>query len=308
MPERPFRFGLLCGAVHSRVKLAERLRKAEDDGFSTALFTDHFSGGLAPFAAMATAAAACGLRVGTLVAANDFRHPADLAREAATIDLLSEGRLELGIGTGWMRPDYAGSGIALDPPAQRVQRLEEAVAVLKGLWTGEEFSFNGVHYRVAMRGRPLPSQKPHPPLLIAGSGPRMLALAGREADTVGITATAGKDTAEDFRSALFSAGESLPRRLEWIREAASSRRQQPELNVLIHEAFGDAAAVENMANKAGVETAAILSSPHLLVGDRQQVMETLIERRERFGISYVAFASTIDVEAIAPVVRQLAGG
>jgi probable F420-dependent oxidoreductase len=264
--EHPFRFGVLAGPAQSRRHWIEGARQAEDLGYSTWLASDHFGSGPAPIPALAVAAEATSLRVGTLVLANDFRHPAAVAKEAATLDLLSDGRLELGIGTGWLDTDYEGSGIPFDEPRLRVERLMEAVDVIKGLWSGKPFSYDGTHYRIDMAGQPLPAQRPHPPLLIAGSGPRMLRFAAHNAQIVSVTATLGRDSRDDFWSGAVGAGSTIRQQVEWIRQAAPG---DPELNVLVHhvEVTRDGrAAAERVGAEVGVDAEAVLASPHLLIG------------------------------------------
>jgi len=309
MTSRPFRFGVMASRHDSLADLADHARRAEEAGFSTLLVSDHFGDALAPLPTLAVASQVSALRIGTLVLANDFRHPAAVAKEAATIDLLSEGRLELGLGTGWLSDDYERSGIPLDPPATRVDRLEEAITVLKGIWSGEDFSFSGDHYQVAMAGHPVPVQRPHPPLLMGGSGRRMLSIAGREADIVSITATRGQDSRGGYGAAMLRSGDGLAERVAWVGEAASGRDIEPELNVLVHEVVvtdrrGEAAA--RLGAGPGVPPESVLESPHVLVGSHDEIAETLIERRERFGISYIAVGADAR-DDLAPVVRRLAG-
>jgi probable F420-dependent oxidoreductase len=167
---------------------AETARRIEASGFSTLLMPDHFDDRFAPLPALTAAAAATTtLRLGTYVADNDYRHPVVLAKEAATVDVLFGGRFELGIGAGWERRDYHWSGIAFDPPARRVERLREAITVLKGLFADGACTYAGHHYRItALDGTPKPTQRPHPPILLGAGGPKMLELAGREADIVSV--------------------------------------------------------------------------------------------------------------------------
>jgi probable F420-dependent oxidoreductase len=185
---KPFRFGVQVSQVDSASQWRDKARKLEDLGFSTLFMPDHFGQELAPLPAIAMAAAhTTTLRVGSLVFDNDYKHPAILAKEAATIDLLSDGRLELGIGAGWMRTDYDQLGLPYDPPAVRVDRFEEALQVIKQCFTGEQFTFHGEHYRISdYASWPKPVQQPRPPLLIGGGGKRVLSIAAREADIVGI--------------------------------------------------------------------------------------------------------------------------
>lgn len=180
--DRRFRFGAQMSFAATRDEWVAKARRVEELGYSTLSVPDHFDDQLAPFPAlMAAAAATTTLRVGTLVLDNDYRHPLLTAKEAATVDLLSGGRLELGMGAGWLRSDYEQSGIGCDPPAVRIERLGEGLAVVKGLLAGGKFSFCGLHYTVTHHaGTPQPVQRPRPPILVGGGGRRILTLAARE--------------------------------------------------------------------------------------------------------------------------------
>ena len=189
--DRKFRFGVMCSHAASAAEFREKARTAEALGYSTLFVPDHFiDHPLAPMPAMATAAAVTDtLRIGSLVLGNDYKHPVVLAREAATLDLLSDGRLELGLGAGWMTADYDKAGLELDRPGVRIERLEESIAILKGLMTDGPFTFEGKHYTVTdLDGEPKPVQRPHPPFIIGGGAPKILGLAAREAAIVGVNA------------------------------------------------------------------------------------------------------------------------
>ena len=208
-------------------------RKVEDLGYSTVFIPDHFTDQWAPMVALTVAAeATTTLNVGTLVIGNDYRHPVVLAKEAATLDLVSEGRLELGIGAGWQATDYEQSGIVCDPPAVRVDRLEESIAVLKALWRGETPDFTGVHYQVAgAEGLPLASRPRGPKLMVGGGSKRVLSLAGREADIVGLNPR----LAEGFigpKSIASATPAHYDERLGWVRAAAGDRFEEIELQCL----------------------------------------------------------------------------
>src|SRR5918911_860639 len=199
---RPFRFGLNTFGVTSLAAWKDLARRAEDQGYSTLSVADHTFTPLAPLSSLAMSAAFTNrLRLGTYVLGNDFWHPTIIAREAATIDLLSEGRLELGIGSGWRKGDYSERGLRLDPPGVRIERLEEAVRLIKQLFTGEPQSFSGKYYTTdGLVSRPTPVQRPHPPILIGGGGRRMLSLAARQADIVSLNLRTTSDGGLDFRS------------------------------------------------------------------------------------------------------------
>lgn len=307
---RPFRFGCsLAGFDHGH-DWAETARRIENLGYSTMLVPDHLGDQLAPLPALAVAAAATTrLRVGSFVLSNDFRHPVLLAKEAATVDLLAGGRLELGLGAGWRREEYETAGLAFDPGAVRLARLEESVAVLKGLWTGRPFSFAGDHYRIGeLEGRPVPAQVGGPPLFLGGGGPRLLALAGRVADIVGLAPRSRPDGTLDPADVTTEATDT---KLGVIREAAGSRFADLELNALVLAArVGSTVSrrrqADELATAWGVPTDAVLASPHAVLGSSDQVVDDLLARRERFGISYITVPEPA-MDAFAPVVAALDG-
>jgi len=219
---KPFRFGLQVSQCESGRAWRDKARKLEDLGYSTLFMPDHFGEELAPLPAIAMAAAhTTTLKVGALVFDNDYKHPAILAKEAATIDLLCDGRLELGIGAGWMKTDYDALGLQYDPPAVRVDRFEEALHVIKQCFTGEKFTYHGEHYRISdYASYPKPAQA-HLPILVGGGGKRVLSLAAREADIIGVNPNLrageiGLDAATD------SLQEQTDRKIAWIREAAGA--------------------------------------------------------------------------------------
>ena len=306
----PFRFGVQASGPADAAGWSEFARKAESLGVSTLTMADHFSDQLAPIAGlMAAAMATSDLRVGALVLCNDYRHPVVVAKEAATIDVLSGGRLELGLGAGWMTTDYAEAGLDLDPAGTRIDRLAEAVGVVKALFAGDAVHHSGEHYRIdGLVGTPAPVQRPHPPLLIGGGGPRVLRLAAREADIVGVNI--------DLRAGVIDASagpnatlEATDEKIAWIRDAAGQRVDDIELQIRVHLATvtddrnGVAAA---MAPALGLTPAAALETPHALVGTTSQIAEQLIARRERWGLSYIGISAS-SLDEMAPVIAQLAG-
>jgi probable F420-dependent oxidoreductase len=290
---------------------AEQARKAEDLGYSTILVPDHFGDQLAPVPAlMAAADASTTLRIGSLVFDNDYRHPVVLAKEAATLDVLSDGRLELGIGAGWMRSDYEQSGIPYDPPGTRVDRFAEGVAVVAGLLGSEEpFSFSGAHYTVTGHALlPRPVQRPRPPLILGGGGRRVLGIAGRWADIVSINVDlrAGLGGVE---SAPNASPEATRAKVGWVRDAAGDRFDDIELNCLIGFAMitDDAQKIiDAMAPTFGIDPAEARHVPLALIGTIEEMVDELQWRRHEYGISY--FSIEADCwEALAPVVSRLAG-
>jgi probable F420-dependent oxidoreductase len=308
--ERRFRFAAQIAGAQSRKEWVDKARQAEDLGYSTLTMPDHFGDQLAPVPAMMAAAEATSrLRIGTLVFGNDYRHPLVLAKEAATMDLLSEGRLELGIGAGWSRSDYEQAGMAYDPPGVRVCRLEEAVQVIKGLFADGPFSFSGRHYSIRDHdGRPKPLQRPHPPIVIGGGGRRMLSLAARHADIVSVNPNlqaglGGPETAPDATPA------ATERKLGWVRQAAGERFGSIELNVLVGFVMvtdRPEELAQAMSPTFGVPPPECLRSPLVLVGTLDSMVEELQRRREEWGFSYVGFDSD-SWKDMAPVVSRLAG-
>jgi probable F420-dependent oxidoreductase len=307
---RPFRFGVLASKARSSSEWTETARKAEDLGYSTLVMPDHFGDQLSPIAALSTAAAVTQtLRVGTLVFANDFRHPAVLAKETATLDLLSDGRLEVGVGAGWMSADYSWTGIVEDRPGVRIDRMIEAIAVLRGLWGDGAFSFDGDHYTISeMNGRPKPVQPGGPPLVVGGGGKRVLSTAARLADIVGVNPNVGEGNVGPEAIASMSA-EATDEKLGWVRAAAGDRFDEIEISILkfVTVVTDDRAAVaEKVGGAMGMDSATLLASPHTLVGSAEQVADELIEQRERWQGSYVTVQSDA-LETFAPVVAALAG-
>jgi probable F420-dependent oxidoreductase len=308
--DRRFRFGVQLHNAPDGKAWAELARKVENLGYSTAFIPDHFGDQLSPIPAlMAAADATTDLRVGALVLDNDFKHPVVLAKEIATMDILSGGRVELGIGAGWMRTDYETSGIPYDEPRVRVDRLEESIAVLKGLFAEGAFSFKGDHYTIAdLDGMPKPLQQPHPPFLVGGGGKRMLSIAAREAAIVGINPNlrAGEISPDVGKDATAAA---MDRKVGWVRDAAGDRFDDLELNVLVFVAMisDDRQQVaEMLAGGFGLTPEEALEVPSAVVGSVEECCELLQARRERWGLSYVVFQEG-GMEAMAPVVAKLAG-
>ncbi len=306
---RKFHFGVQIGSATSRKDWLQKVKKAEDIGFTTIAMPDHFSEQLGPIPALMTVAENSNLRLGTLVLDNDYKHPVVLAKEAATIDLLSEGRVELGIGAGWMRTDYEMSGIPYDAPSVRVDRFEEGLKVLKGAFAEGPFSFEGKHYTITnYDGQPKPVQKPHPPFLIGAGGKRMLTIAAREADIIGINPNlrAGEVSVEAGRD---GAPERADLKLAWVREAAGNRFDEIEFQSLVYigvvtdDRKGQA---ENFAPAFGLTTEEALEAPNALVGTVEQICEDLRARRERWGLSYYTLGEWV-MDDLAPVVEQLTG-
>jgi probable F420-dependent oxidoreductase len=310
MTARPFRFGVQASKAADRAGWVGLARRVEDQGYATLTMPDHFDDQLAPVPAlMAAADATDTLRVGALVWDNDYRHPLVLAKELATVDVLSGGRLEIGIGAGWMRTDYDAAGMAYDPAGVRIDRFVEAIAVMKGLFGDEPVTFEGAHYRISgHQGRPTPVQRPWPPFLIGGGGKRVLGIAGREADIVGVNATLVNGTID--ADALASMGPAaIDEKVGWVRAGAGDRFDQIEMNVraffvrVTDDRIGTA---QGIADMLGFTRDDVLDTPFALIGTPAQIVEDLLARRERWGFSYVIVGPE-DVDAFAPVVAELVG-
>jgi probable F420-dependent oxidoreductase len=317
---KPFRFLAEPGDVTDGPALREAARRAESIGISVLVYPDHV---VVPFGfvpLLATAAAATErLRVAPFVANNDLRHPALLAQDLATLDVLTDGRVEVAIGAGWNRPEYDALGLPFEPVGIRVARLAEAVAVLKGSFGDGPFSFVGAHYRVTDHdGLPKPRQRPHPPIFIGGGGRRVLTLAGAEADIVGLAPrtlpglAAGEVVRSDPRSITIAA---TLEKLDWVRAAAGDRFDDLELNVyptgsppMLTDAARKAAAdvLDGIRARTGVDVPVddYLESPHVFIGSVDGLVAKFAELRERLGISSFMVG---DVGTLAPVVERLAG-
>jgi probable F420-dependent oxidoreductase len=307
---RLFRFGVQLHTATDGADLAAKARRAEELGYSTAFFPDHFGDQLAPLPALiAIADATAELRVGTLVLDNDYRHPVVLAKELATVDVLSGGRLEAGLGAGWMRSDYDQSGIPMDPPKVRVDRFEEGLRVIKNAFADGPQDFSGEHYTVTgYDGQPKPVQKPGPPILIGGGMKRVLSIAGREADIVGINPSI-RSGQVDAEAARDGAAGQTDQKVAWIREAAGARFDDLELNLLVFACViteDRSGTIEAMAPLFGLEPGDVQDHPHTMVGTVDQICEDLERRRERWATSYISIQSDA-MEVAAPVVAKLAG-
>lgn len=304
----PFRFAIGSSWAQSGDEWSAFARRAESLGYDVLLMPDHLGRQLSPLAALAAAAAVTTrLRVGGFVFANDYRHPLVLAREAATIDHLSGGRFELGLGAGWNTADYRRLGRPYDAAPVRVDRLAEAVPLVKRLLAGETVSHEGSHYRLhaARTGVPV-ARHPRLPLMIGGGGPRMLRLAAREADIVGLVPQFDAHGRPIVSQATEAA---TARKVALIREAAGDRFERLELNVLVSGAglvgsgAGPAASLLTLAKGAG---AGLVGTPYVLYGTLGRLRELLLRRRDRLGISYYALPGR-SMETMAPLVEALAG-
>ncbi len=313
---KPFRFLVGARGLQDRRALVEGARRAEAVGYGDVTIHDHLEPQLAPVPVLtAVAMATERLRLCPLVFNNDLRHPAILAQDLATIDILSEGRLVVGIGAGWNEPEYDAIGLAFDPPPVRIARMLEAVAILKGLFSDRPLTFDGRFYGITrMDGQPKPVQRPHPPFLIGGTRRRLLQIAAHEADIVGI------DLRPDRASLPDAFPERMDERVGWIREAAGERFEQRELSVLrllgglevTDQPLRAAAEVaRGLEAKTGlaVDPRDVLESPYSLIGTVPELVAKLRRIRERWAINsfLVGWMDEPGLGAFDPVVEQLAG-
>lgn len=307
---RPFRFGVAAESAPSKEAWFELVRRAEDMGYVTFLLADHYVNEFPPLVAlMAAADATRTIRLGSFVFDNDFRHPAQLAKEVATLDLLSGGRFELGIGAGWHRPEYEQIDLPFENAGVRISRLEEALVIIKQFFTQDAVTFAGKHYRVTnLKAFPKPLQQPYPPIFMGGGGKRLLTLAGREADIIGLHVKVNDDGTVDTWERT---EEAIAQKVEWVRQAAGERFAAVELNLLIGGVVvtdDRQQAAERRARESGrpgVTAEQLLASPYLLIGSVEQIIEQIQRLRERHGISYFVVGSE-EMESFAPVVARLA--
>ena len=297
---RPFRFAVAASWAATREEWVAKARRAEALGYDVFLMPDHTGHQLAPVPAlMAVAAATTTLRIGSFVFANDYRQPLLLAKEIATLDVLSEGRMEFGIGAGWSTPDYDRMGMRYEPPGVRVGRMLESIRLLKRLFRDDRVDFDGTHYRAkGARLWPKPLQRPMPPLMIGGGGKRILSIAAREADIVALVPQVdarGRHRLSDIT------GSATARKIAWIRAAAGERAERLEIQGFVVDA--DIGGVAALGKRIPF---AVIDCPYVLYGSASQVAGDLLRRRERLGISYYPIPDR-HMESFAPVVAALRG-
>jgi len=314
---RPFRFLADPGAVTDGRTVAAAARRAESMGYSALIYPDHVihPAGAIPLLT-AIAAATETLRVAPFVMNNDFRHPAVLAQDLATLDVLSGGRLDVAIGAGWNRPEYDAIGLAFDPQPVRVARLGEAVAVLKGCFADGPFSFEGAHYTIRDHDAvPKPVQRPHPPLMIGGGGRRVLELAAREADIVSFAPRMLPGSGGARRDPRSITAAATDEKIAWVRAAAGDRFDGLELNAYpslvgvtitddVKGAAAEAAANIEQATGVALTIDELMEAPNVFLGSVDSLTAKLREVRDRFGISSFMVG---DMDTFAPVVARLAG-
>ena len=309
--QRPFRFGVQVNGTGNRQEWVDLARRVEAAGYSTLTMPDHFGEQLAPVPALQCAAdATTTLRLGALVYDNDYKHPVVLAKELATMDVLSDGRVEVGLGAGWMISDYEQSGIPYDSPGVRVSRFIEGLAVIKGALGPDSFSYDGDYYTITdYNGLPKPVQTP-PPMLIGGGGKRVLTFAAQQADIVGINATMTSGAVDSSTFETMTSG-AVDSKVEIVRTAAADagRADDIEMNLRAFMVFvtDDVdQALGTLSEFTGAPTEVIADSPFALVGPVDKIVDDLQERRERWGFSYIIVGQN-DVDAFAPAVEQLSG-
>ena len=308
-PHRGFRFGVQVSKETSARGWAELARRAEGAGYDVFTMPDHFTDQLAPIPAlMAAADATTKLRIGALVFDNDYKHPVVLAKELATMDLLSDGRVEIGLGAGWMISDYEEAGMPYDSPKVRIDRFIEGVAVIRGAMADGPFSFTGDYYTITnYNGQPKPVQK-RPPLLIGGGGKRVLSYAAREADIIGIngTMTAGVVGPEALSTMT---AESVDEKVAIVAAAGAHRLNDIEMNIrtfFVKVTDDRDKTVDGISSMFGVSKEMIDASPFALIGSVESCIEQLLERRERWGFSYTIVGAE-NIDECAPIVAALSG-
>ena len=310
IPIRPFRFGIQASSTPTGKEWVELARKTESLGYGALTMPDHFTDQLAPLPALTAAAMATStLRIGALVWDNDYKHPVVFAKEMATLDLLSDGRLDLGIGAGWMITDYEQSGIPYESAGTRIDKMIEGIDIMKGCFAQGPFSYAGKHYTITnYNGLPKPVQGSCPPILIGGGGKRVLTYAAKVADIVGINATMSAGAVGPEAISTMTA-EAVDAKVDIVREASGDRINDIEMNIrafLVNVTDDANGAISRLAKGMGVEESMVANTPFALMGPPSKLIDDLLERRERWGFSYVIVGGE-DVEAFAPVVAALAG-
>jgi probable F420-dependent oxidoreductase len=313
---RAIRFGTGAARTSNPEKVLAAARRAEELGYSTFALPDHFMMPFAPLIALqAIADATTTVRVGQLVLAQDFHHPAVLAKELATLDVFSGGRVEVGIGAGWMPADFEQSGITFDRPSERIERLEEGVAILKGLFRDEPLTLAGKHFTITnLEGTPKPIQKPHPPIMIGGGGAKLLGVAARQADIIQILPAPNRGAPALDPSSITT--RSYQDKIDRVRDEAGARFDSIELGALLMNLTitddRDGAADEFLARfgtpGAGAPTRdELLASPIVAIGSLEEVCDKLLATRDGLGLSYFIGPVGTRAEALAPVIEQVAG-
>ncbi|MFT4864787.1 MAG: putative F420-dependent oxidoreductase [Ilumatobacter sp.] len=311
-PTKPFRFGVQLSNAASGTEWIEQARKVESLGYDIATMPDHFDGQLAPVPALqAILDATTTLKASALVFDNDYKHPVVLAKELATMDVISNGRVEVGLGAGWMISDYEQAGMQYDRPGVRIDRFLEGLHIIKSAMGPDPFSFEGEHYKITdYNGFPKPVGGQCPPVIIGGGGPRVLKVAAREADIVGVNGSLHAGViGPDAISTM--TGEVITEKVAIVADAAEAAGRLDHIEMNIRAFFVSvtddrAGQVTGMASLIGVEEQMIENSPFALIGSPSKIAEDIVARREQYGFSYVIVGPD-ELEVFAPVVAQLAG-
>jgi probable F420-dependent oxidoreductase len=330
--KRPFRFGAQAFNASSSKEWRQMARTAESLGYSAFHLADHIFGPgrahdeskhpiqqLAALPAMCFAAAATEhIRIGSRMFCIDYHVPATLAKEAATLDLLSDGRLELGLGAGWVKPEYQAMGIRFDPPEVRVARLAEVVELMRQQFSGEQINVKGEYVNVTdYAGVPRPVQRPGPPITIGGGSKRILTLAGKAADVVSVNWTWRSGNIDPAAMASSSASE-VEKKLRWAKAAAEEAGRWDDIEIEVGTPFlfitdNGHRVAEKLSPKLGIPPEEVPDYPYALIGSVDHICEQLEARREHYGISYVTVLITkfaedaSDYEQFASVVQRLNG-
>ncbi len=311
-PRRPFRFGVQLLNAPDAHGWKEQARRVESLGYAVGTMPDHFNEQFAPVPALtAVLDATTTLRAGALVFDNDYKHPLVLAKELATMDVLSDGRVDIGLGAGWMVSDYEQAGMTYDPAGMRIDRFVEGLAVIKGVMGPGPFSFAGEHYTITnYDGFPKPVQSPCPPILIGGGGKRVLSIAAREADIVGVNGSLHAGVIGHEALATMT-GEQVTTNVAIVADAAAAAGRLEHIELHLRTFFVTVTddrdrAVADMAELLSVAPAIIETMPFALIGSASQIADDLIERRERYGFSYITVSAS-ELDAFAPVVARLTG-
>ena len=307
--QRPYNFAAMMRGADSGAEFLDTVKKIEQHGYTTAAMVDHFNPTYSPTPGlMAAAMAAPSLRVLATVYDNDFRNPVLLAKEIATMDQISGGRVDFGLGAGWLERDYAQTGIQYDRPGVRISRMEEALTVFKGAWSGENFNFEGDHYSVQNHvGFPLPVQQPHPPIYIGGGGKRILGIAGREADIIGVHVRFGPEGALDSVDTIKA---EMDKKMDWIRAGAGDRFGQIEFALLLFAAkvvdteSEKEKQIADIAEANEMSIEAVEASPYYLVGSEAELAEQIEGLRETYNVTHFTVTPG-DVDGFVAVVKRL---
>jgi probable F420-dependent oxidoreductase len=314
IPRRLFRFSVMTGGAASKQEWIDKACQAEDLGFDSLLFADHVHNHMGPIPAMAAAAMATRtLRFGSYMLGNDFRNPVLLAQEALTVDQVSDGRLDLGLGTGYMYYDYTQLGLVLDSPMTRIRRLEESIKIIKGYFAGKPFEHQGKYYNVKVDHISIsPVQQPHPPILMGGGGKQMISLAAREADIFSFNPKTTREGWFDFNSISI---EATDQKLQWFLDAAGERAAQVERSLaapicqVTENEAQSLEIIENFLKGFGapddVRVEDWLASPHVMLGSIDAIEEKFLAVRERYGVSHFVFFEPMEQKA--EIVKRLAG-